>query len=232
MNSYLKHIPIKSWEENDQPREKLINQGKNILSDAELIAILLGSGSRNESAVQLAKRIIAHVKGNLVELSKLSVKELCAFKGIGPAKAVSIVAALELGRRRRASEALQKEKISSSVDAYEILQSCIAEKNYEEFWLLLLDRANQIINKTKISEGGMAGTVADPKKIFKYAIDKNASSIILCHNHPSGNIRPSSNDIQITKKITEAGKLIDINVLDHLIIGEEKYFSFADENMM
>ncbi len=225
-------LSIKNWSDDDKPREKLMLQGKGKLTRAELIAILIASGNAEESAVALAQRILNSVDDNLAELSRLSVKDLMKFKGIGMAKAVSIVAALELGKRRRADEIPERKKIKSSEDVYNILYAELADKNYEEFWILLLDRANQVIRKVNISEGGMAGTVADPKKIFKIALDHNASSIILAHNHPSNNMKPSTNDIELTKKIVNSGKVLEINVLDHLIIGTDKYFSFADESLI
>ncbi|HOY30611.1 MAG TPA: DNA repair protein RadC [Bacteroidales bacterium] len=223
---------IKQWAEDDRPREKLIAKGKSALSDAELLAILLRSGSTKETAVDLSKRLLSEVSHNLLELSKLSLTELTKLYGIGEAKALSIIAALELGKRCRVSEVAQKEKISGSRDVFEYLQSNLADNQYEEFWILLLNRANKIIKKASISEGGIAGTVADPKKIFKTALENNATSIILCHNHPSGNIRPSEADIKLTKKLKDAGALMDISVLDHVIIGDNTYFSFADENLM
>jgi DNA repair protein radc len=225
-------LPIKSWAEDDRPREKLVLKGKVALSDAELLAILLGSGSRNETAVDLAKRILKHTGDNLIELSKLSISDLMKFKGIGQAKAITIIAALELGRRRREAEALDRKIISSSSDAYEILQKEVSDKPYEEFWVLLLNRSNKVLRKVCIGEGGMSGTVVDPKKIFKIAIENNAACIILCHNHPSGNLKPSDSDIKLTKKIKEAGNNLDISVLDHVIIGDEKYYSFADEGIL
>ncbi len=207
-------------------------KGKGILTKAELIAILIGSGNMEESAVTLSQKILNSVNNNLAELSKLSVKDLMKFKGIGTAKAISIIAALELGKRRRADDVIKKDKIKSSQDVFDILYAELSDKNYEEFWILLLDRANQVIRKVNISEGGMSGTVADPKKIYKIALDNNASSIIIAHNHPSNNLKPSTNDIELTKKIANAGKVLDISVLDHLIIGNDKYFSFADESLI
>ncbi len=228
----MNHLPISKWAEDDRPREKLLIKGKHSLSDAELLAILLGTGSRNQSALDLAKTILIESRNNLIELSKMQTSELMHFRGIGQAKAITIIAALELGRRRRGSEVIQRKKIQSSKDVFEFFQVELAEKKYEGFWLLLLDRANKIVGQEKISEGGTAGTVADPKRIFKVAIDRFASSLILCHNHPSGNVEPSQADITLTKKLIHAGALLDIQILDHIIIGEENYFSFADENMM
>ena len=223
---------IKQWAEDDRPREKLINKGKSALSDAELLAILLRSGSSKETAVDLSKRILHHVSDNLIELSKLGFADLMVFNGIGEAKALSIIAALELGRRRRESEIAIKQQIIGSKDVFEYFHSNLNDSQYEEFWVLLLNRGNKIIKKVMISEGGIAGTVADPKRIFKTAIENNASSMILCHNHPSGNLKPSEADIKLTKKLKDAGTMLDISVLDHIIIGEEKFYSFADEGLI
>lgn len=221
--------PIREWADDDRPREKLLLKGRHSLSDAELIAILIGSGSRNESAVDLAKRILRSVRDNLLELSKLNVHDLMKFKGIGEAKAVGIIAALELGKRRRGAEAIIREKITCSKDVFEYFVSLIGDYTFETFFILLLNRANKIIRHVRISEGGVTGTVADPKKIFKMALENNATSMILCHNHPSGNINPSEADIRLTKKLKAAGDMLDVPVLDHIILGEEKYYSFADE---
>lgn len=232
MGIYDKKPSIRNWAEDERPREKLLLKGKSALSDAELLAILISSGSKEESAVDLCKRILNSVKNNLVELSKLDVKSLSKFKGIGEAKALSVVAALELGRRRRAADPLQKPSISTSRDAYEIVQSLVGESQYEQFWILLLNRANKVIRKENISDGGTTGTVADPKRIFKIAVDYNACYIILAHNHPSGNLSPSEDDIKLTRKIQQSGDLLDIKILDHIIAGDNNYFSFADEGMM
>jgi DNA repair protein RadC len=229
----MEKIPIRQWSEDDRPREKMMIKGKGQLSKAELIAILIGSGNTDESAVALSKRILNSVDNNLAELSRLSISDLSRFKGIGPAKAISIVAALELGRRRRADDVLiNQKKITSSLDAYNLLYADLSDKYHEEFWVLLLDRANKVIRKVNISEGGLAGTVADPKKIFQLALEQHASGIILAHNHPSNNLLPSSNDMDLTKKIVAGGKSLDINILDHLIIGNDKFYSFADEGNM
>ena len=223
---------LKYWAEDDRPREKLMLKGISALSNAELIAILIRSGSTADTAVDLAKKILKKSNDNLAELSRLSVKDLINFKGIGEAKAISIVAALELGRRRREKEALKKQQITSSKDVFDIFSPLLSDVNYEQFWILLLNKANMILGKFPISEGGLSGTVADPGKIFKKAIELNAGGIILCHNHPSGNIKPSDSDIKLTKKMKEGGLLLDINVLDHIIIGNDKYFSIADEGLM
>lgn len=230
--NYHHKLDIKSWAEEDRPREKLLLKGKKALSDAELIAILIGSGSRNETAVDLSKRILKSVNNNLHQLAKLSVKDLMKFKGIGEAKAISIVAALEIGGRRQMANILQKPQITCSKDIFDLFQPLIGDLPHEEFWVLLLNRHNKIEEKVQISQGGVAGTVADTKIIFKKAIQCLASSIILLHNHPSGNLQPSNADKSITKKMVEAGKLLEIAVLDHLIITQGGYFSFADEGLI
>ena len=221
--------PIKNWSKDDRPREKLLLKGTAALSDAELIAILIGSGNTRESAVELSQRILLSAHGNLIELSKMTVSELQKFKGIGAAKAVSIVAALEIGKRRRRSEVPDKTQITKSSHAFEILQEQLADSNYEQFVIILLNRANQVIRTLSISDGGISGTIVDPKKVFKMALEANASSIILGHNHPSGQVIPSDADIALTRKLKDAGALLELPVLDHLIIGDEKYYSFADE---
>lgn len=231
MDENYTSLSIKTWAEEDRPREKLLTKGSGNLSEAELIAILIGSGNRVESAVELSKRILSSSGNNLNELGKLTSRDLMKFKGIGQAKAISILAALELGKRRRISEVKLKEKITSSADTHEYFQHLVDLPN-EEFWILLLNRANKIIIKQNISKGGISGTVADAKIIFKCALDHLASSLILCHNHPSGNLQPSEADIKLTRKLKEAGNLLDINVLDHVIIGETGYYSFADEGLM
>ncbi len=220
---------IKSWAEEDRPREKLLIRGKEHLSDAELIAILIGSGNKNESAVALAQKILNTVENNLNELGKATIKELMKFKGIGEAKAISIVAAMEIGRRRQRSQIKKKTQVKSSRDAYNVLVTLLVDLPHEEFWILLLNRSNRVIHKECISRGGVAGTVVDAKIIFNKALSYLASSIILCHNHPSGNLRPSQADIDITKKLKKAGEVLEINVLDHLIISEQGYYSFADD---
>ena len=220
---------FQSWAEEDKPREKLILQGRTSLSDSELVAILLGSGTTELSAVGLANQILSSVHGDLHLLSKLSLKELTQFKGVGPAKAITIIAAAELGRRRKESPTLEAPKITSSKDAFLVLQPHLMDIQHEEFWVLLLNRANRVIKPIQISRGGVAGTVADPKIIFKYALDQLASAIILAHNHPSGNLQPSQADIQLTKKLVEAGKWLDLPILDHLILSDYSYYSFGDE---
>jgi DNA repair protein RadC len=233
MDNYKQKNTIKNWAEDDRPREKLMIKGKAALSDAELIAILISSGNTEESAVELSKRILKTANDNLIELSKLSISDLVKnFKGIGEAKAISIIAALELGNRRRSAEVIEKKKINSSKDAFELIQGMVSDCLYEEFWIIMLNKANKVIKYECISEGGITGTVADPKKIFKIALENNATSLILCHNHPSGNLKPSEADIKLTKKMKEAGLFIEITVIDHIIIGDDKYYSFADEGML
>jgi len=222
---------ILSWAEEDRPREKLLLKGKAALSDAELIAVLIGSGTRELSAVDLSKLILQSVNNNLNELAKLSINDLIKFKGIGDAKAISIAAALELGRRRKESETLKKLKIGSSTDVYEAIRPYLMDLQHEQFWVLLLNRANEVIRPQQISIGGVSGTVADPKMIFKAAIEHLASSIILVHNHPSGNLTPSQADKDLTKKVKEGGQTLDIPVLDHLIFSDTGHFSFADEGI-
>ncbi len=223
---------IKLWAEDDRPREKLLLKGKQALSDAELIAILIGSGSKNESAVDLAKRILASVNNNLNALGKLSENDLMSFKGIGEAKAISIITALELGRRRRIEEATIETKIKDSKSVFELMQPIIGEAATEEFWVIYLNNSHKIIKKTQLSIGGITGTVVDVRVAFKNALAHQATALILCHNHPSGTLKPSESDIQLTKKMKNAGETLDIKVLDHIIITEKSYFSFADEGLI
>ncbi len=232
MENTRQTLNIKSWAEDDRPREKLFLKGRQALSDAELIAILIGSGNREESAVELSKRILNSASNNLSELGKLSVSDLMNFKGIGDAKAISIIAALELGRRRKETETIKRDKISCSKDVFEIMQPFMLDLPHEEFWLLNLSRSNAVIKKELISRGGVSGTVVDTKMIFKSAVENLASSIIICHNHPSGNLKPSDADIRITKNIKEAGRVMDIQLFDHVIITENGYYSFNDEGVL
>lgn len=222
-------LKIKDWAVEDRPREKLLKKGIASLSDAEIIAILIGSGTRNESAVDLSKKILKTADNNLNELGKLGIPDLTKLKGIGEAKAITIIAALELGRRRKVSDIINKKKITQSKDIFELFQPLIGDLPYEEFWILLLNHSNRIIEKYKISQGGISGTVIDIKIILKNAIEKLASSIILCHNHPSGNREPSSADDSITQKLKKGADLLDIKVLDHIIVADTNYFSYADE---
>ena len=225
------NFPIKNWAEDDKPREKLMLKGKQALSDAELIAILIGSGSRNESAVELSKRILSSVDNNLNALGKLSLKQLMEFKGIGEAKGISIAAALELGRRRRAEEMVELKKITSSKAVFEIMQPVIGELPHEEFWVLYLNNSNKVLYKAQLSKGGITGTFVDIRLIFKTAFEQNATSIILTHNHPSGKLQASDADLEITKKLKLAGNQLDVKVLDHIIITENGYLSFQDEGI-
>jgi DNA repair protein RadC len=223
---------IKNWSQDDQPREKLRDKGKAILSDAELIAILIGSGNREESAVALCKRIFASVDNNLNALGKLSIQQLMEFKGIGEAKAISITAALELGRRRRLEESLQLDKITSSRSVYDIMQPILGELPHEEFWILYLNNSNKVIHKNQLSKGGITGTLVDVRLVLKNALETGATALILCHNHPSGTLKPSQADKDITQKLKVAAQSLDIKVLDHLFVTEKAYFSFADEDQL
>jgi len=225
------NFPITNWSEDDKPREKLMLKGKAVLSDAELIAILIGSGSRNESAVDLSKRILKSVDNNLNALGKLTIGQLMLFKGIGEAKAISIIAAMELGRRRRTEDAVVMTKVTSSKVVFEIMQPIIGELPHEEFWIVYLNNSNKILSKAQLSKGGITGTLVDVRIVFKSALEMGATSLILCHNHPSGTLVPSDADKQITKKLKSAGDSLEIKVLDHLIITETNYFSFADEGI-
>lgn len=228
----MEKLTIKSWALDDRPREKLLAKGKTVLSDAELIAILIGSGNREESAVALSKRILQSVKGNINELAKLSVEKLTEFKGIGDAKAISIITALELGKRRQLEVALEKPKITSSKDVANLMQPILGELEHEEFWVLFLNNSNKVVAKSQISKGGLTATIVDIRLVFKRALEMAAVGIIVCHNHPSGKLQPSNADKQLTQKIKEAGITLDIKLLDHLIITEKSYFSFADEQIL
>lgn len=226
------NFPITHWSEDDKPREKMMLKGKSALSDAELIAILIGSGSRNESAVALSKRILASVNNNLSSLGKQSLAQLMGFKGIGEAKAITIAAALELGRRRKEENPLELIKVISSKIVFQEMHPIIAELPHEEFWVLYLNNSNKILFKAQLSKGGMTGTLVDVRLVFKIALEQNAVAIILSHNHPSGKLQASEADIQVTKKIQNAGRQLDIPVLDHVIVTEHGYFSFADEGIL
>lgn len=223
---------IKSWATGDQPREKLIQKGRLALSDAELIAILISTGNANESALDLSKKILSSTGNNLNAFGKLSLKQLMDFKGIGEAKAVSIIAAMELGRRRRSEEALEKVKITSSNSVFELLQPILGELLHEEFWILYLNNANKIIEQFQISKGGITGTLVDVRITLRKALEVGAVSLILAHNHPSGNLNPSEADKQLTKKLKTASESLDIKILDHIIVTEKSYFSFADEGLL
>jgi DNA repair protein RadC len=232
MNSDKIPFTIKNWAMDDRPREKLLQKGKLSLTDAELIAILIGSGSRQESAVELSKKILSKNQNNLNLLGKLSVTQLTQFKGIGEAKAISIIAAMELGRRRRSEEAIENVKISSSNSVFEVMQPILGELMHEEFWILYLNNANKIIETFQISKGGITGTLVDVRITLRKALELGAVSLILAHNHPSGNLNPSEADKQLTLKLKTAAESMDIKILDHLIVTEKSYFSFADEGLM
>ena len=228
----MENSTLKSWAEADRPREKLMNMGRHTLSDSELIAILLRTGATQLTVVELARKLLSNCNNDLTELSRLSVKELAKERGMGEVKAITLVAALELGRRRREAEGMKREKITTSQDAVNIMQPHLADLIHEEFWILMLNRAHVLINKKSVSSGGVSGTVVDPKIVFKIAIENSASSIILCHNHPSGNNKPSDADISLTRKLKEAGSFLEITVIDHVIIAGATFYSFADEGMI
>lgn len=232
MEEYKSKLNIKSWAVEDRPREKLLLKGKGALSDAELIGILIGSGTENMSAVDVSKNILKHVGHDLNKLAKLTVKDLTRFKGIGDAKAINIISALELGRRRKDQTGEKRLTIKKSSDVYALMAPHLLDLPHEEFWVILLNRANTVITSQPVSSGGVSGTVADPKLIFKLALDNLASSMIVVHNHPSGNINPSEADIRLTKKLKEAGKLVEVPLLDHIIFAEDNYYSFADQGML
>ena len=224
----MKKTTIKSWAIDDRPREKLISKGASVLSSAELLAILISSGNKQESAVDLSKRILESVHHNIHELAKLSLNKLTAFKGIGPAKAIAIMTALELGKRRQLEIFIENPKISSSKKVFSVMQPLIGALPHEEFWVLYLNNSNKVLSKDQLSKGGITATLVDVRLLFKKAIEISAVAIIICHNHPSGNTNPSAEDKVLTKKIKEGGLSLDIKLLDHLIITEKSYFSFAD----
>jgi DNA repair protein RadC len=230
--SYNVKSGIKAWAEDDRPREKLLNKGKASLSDAELVAILIGMGTREMSAVELSKKVLQSTGNNLNELAKLSVKDLMKFKGIGEAKAISIVAAMEIARRRKDTDPLKKDRIRYSKEAFDILKPFMMDLDHEQFWMICLNRNQEVAKIIQISTGGVTGTIADPKIIFKYALEHLASCIILSHNHPSGNLTPSQADIKLTKQLSEGARLLDMTLSDHIIFSNNGYFSFADENML
>lgn len=231
MNEYKK-LNIKEWAVEDRPREKLLAHGSRSLTDAELIAILISSGNINETAVELSRRILTSVGNNLNELGRKGIEYLKTFNGIGEAKAVTIVAALELGKRRKEAEVFISRKINGSKDAFDFLFPLLNDLNHEEFWVMLLDRGNKILDTFRISQGGISGTVIDVRLILRRALEYRSSAIILCHNHPSGTLQASDADLKITRKISDAGKIMDISVLDHIIIGQNSYLSLADEGML
>ncbi|MEC4114461.1 DNA repair protein RadC [Myroides pelagicus] len=226
------NFTIKQWAEDDRPREKVLSKGKSSLSDAELLAILIGSGSRNETAVELCKRLLNTYNNDLTLLARQGVKELMLFKGIGEAQTVSIIAALELGQRRRMADQLLQDRITCSKDVFELMQPLLGDLDHEEFWVLLLSNSNKINFKLALSKGGMTGIVADVRLLFKAALDHRATGLILVHNHPSEKLKPSEADISLTKKIREGGKIMDVSLLDHVIVTEFGYYSFADEGIL
>lgn len=228
----IRKTSIKDWAEDDKPREKLLNKGPAALSNAELIAILIGSGNNEESAVALSKRIMNDVQDNFAEMARLTISDLQRYKGIGEAKAITIAAALELGRRRNTSVLNEKPQVKDSKTAFILFQKELSDLNYESFCVLLLNRANKVLKTVRVSDGGITGTVVDQRKVFKIALDNNATSIILGHNHPSGQLTPSAADIDLTKKMKAAGETLDLPVLDHIIVGDGNYYSFADEGIM
>lgn len=229
---YTEKLGIKSWAEDDRPREKLLIKGRKSLTNAELIAILIRSGSREESAVGLSQQILSTTDNDLHRLGKLEVADFTKFKGIGEAKALSIVAALELGRRRKSTEVKERVRITCSSDTYNLIIADLEDLTLEEFWIILLDRSGRYMSKHCVSTGGVAGTVVDAKPIFKIALNAMASSIILAHNHPSGNLKPSQEDLKITKRLVDGAKLLDMYISDHVIVSEHGYYSFADENLL
>jgi DNA repair protein RadC len=226
------NISIKNWAKDDRPREKALAKGFESLSNTELIGILLRTGTKEESAIGVARLLLDSAGNNLNKLAQMNAKEISKIKGIGETKAITLLTALELGKRRKSEDVLINNAIRSSSDANEIFYPIMCDLPYEEFWILLLSRSNSIISKQKISQGGISGTITDVRLILKSAIDNMASGLILCHNHPSGNLKPSEQDIALTQKLKEAAKLMDINVLDHIIVTNSKYFSFADEGIL
>ena len=225
-------LKITDWAAGDRPREKLIEKGTSSLSDAELLGILISSGTKDKSAVDLGRELLCMANNNLNNLAKLSVSDLRKIHGIGPARAVTIAAALELGRRRKFAEAEDTVQIKASKDVADIFQPILSDLSHEEFWILYLNRSNKVISRMKLSQGGVSGTVTDVRIVMKKAVELLASGIILCHNHPSGNLNPSDADSKITQKIKEAGSLMDIQLLDHLIISDKDYYSFADNGLI
>lgn len=232
MSNLNSSFSIKEWSEADRPREKLVEKGKKTLTDAELMAILIGSGSRNESAVGLCKRILASVDNNLNEVSRLSVGQLTKFKGIGEAKAISIVAGLELGRRQQLQETPVQIVVKSSNDVFLCMQPLLGDLNHEEFWVLFLNNSNKVLHKKMMSSGGQTGTLIDSRLVFKMALEFSAVALILAHNHPSGKLVPSEADKQMTERIVAGGGTLSIKVLDHLIVTEKDYYSFADNGIL
>lgn len=220
---------ISEWSVSDQPIHKLQQKGKAALSDAEILSLIIGNGNKFKNSIDISKEMLAYSNNDFNMIAKMTVSDITKLYGIGKSKATSIVAAFEISNRRQLNDAMQKEKISSSKDIFNLMNPKLADLQYEEFWIILLNRAHKILSIKKVGQGGVSGTIADPKIIFNFALQDLASSIVLCHNHPSGNYKPSSQDNNLTKKVKEGGKLLDIDILDHVIIGENNYYSYADE---
>ena len=231
MNRYNSRA-LTSWAVEERPREKVMANGIQFLSDSELLALLLGSGTRNTTAVELARQILKEVGNNLQELGRKGVGDLVRIKGVGPAKAITVLAAMELGRRRAGMQHIDKVPVKSSEIVYKLFHPLLGDLEHEEFWLLMLNRANRVLGRYKVSQGGLSGTVIDTRIILKKALDNLASSIIVCHNHPSGNNQPSDADVKITGKLKKAAEMLEIKLLDHVIIADKSYFSFADEGLI
>ena len=228
----MEKLTIRQLAEEDRPREKMMTKGSEALSDAELIAILIGSGNANESAVTLSQRMLASCSGDLNSLGKWGLENFCTFKGMGPAKSLTVMAALELGRRRKLQERKERTRITSSIDIYELFHPLMADLPTEEFWVLLLNRSNRVIDKVRISSGGIDQTTADVRTILREALLARATQMVLIHNHPSGNIQPSQEDKRITERIKGAGRLMNISVIDHVIVTDGAYYSFNDEGIL
>lgn len=228
----MEKITVKDWSEDDQPREKLILKGKSSLSNAELLAILLRTGTASDNVLELSRKVLQMANDNLVELGKLTLNDFIKIKGMGKVKAITLIAALELGRRRRESETLERKSISSSKDIFELMCPKIGDLPHEEFWLITLNRAHKVIQMNRIGSGGISATVADLRIILKYAIEQQASSIVICHNHPSGQLKASKSDIDITQKVKQAGTIMDIELIDHVIICDSDYYSFAEHGLI
>ncbi len=231
MNQYRSNN-LKTWSVEDRPREKVMANGVQYLSDSELLAILLGSGTRNMTAVELARQILLKSANSLHELGKQNISDLVGFKGIGPAKAITLLAAMELGRRRSAAQQTERISVKSSETVFNLFHPILGDLDHEEFWLLMLNRANRVLGRFKVSQGGLSGTVIDTRIILKKALDNLSSSIVVCHNHPSGNNQPSDADVKITEKLKKAAEMLEIKLLDHVIIADKSYFSFADEGLI
>ncbi len=231
MNEYTSHA-MKTWAVEERPREKVMASGVQILSDTELLAILIGSGTKNMTAVELARLILKRAGNNLRGLGRQTVSDLLKIKGVGPAKAISVLAAMELGRRREGMLHTEKIPVKSSETVFNLFHPLLGDIAHEEFWLLMLNRANRVLGRFKVSQGGLSGTVIDTRIILKKALDNLASSIIVCHNHPSGNNQPSDADVKITEKLKKAAEMLEIKLLDHVIIADKSYFSFADEGLI